>query len=63
MDQKEIAEKKLYHLASAKDLSDAIKKLEIRKERMENDLKGEAHYFFENLKPINLLNRTLQNVS
>lgn len=62
MDEKEIAEKKLYHLASAKDLSNAIQKLEDTKERMENDLKKEAHYFFENLKPINLLNRALKNV-
>lgn len=62
MDDKEIAKKKLQHVASAKDLSNAIQKLESIKEQMENELKGEAHYFFENLKPINLLNRVLQNV-
>ena len=29
---------------------------------MEDDFKEEAHYFFENLNPISVLNNTLQNV-
>ena len=62
MDDKEIAEKKLQEIASAKQLSTAIQNLETKKQKMEGDLKGDARYFFENIKPINLLNRTLKNV-
>lgn len=62
MDDKEIAGKKLQKIASSKELSTSIQNLETKKQEMEGDLKGEARYFFENIKPINLLNRTLRNV-
>ena len=62
MSEEEIVEKKLKKLTGAKDLSAAIEKLERKKAAMEDDFKEEAHNFFENLNPINVLNNTLQNV-
>lgn len=62
MNDEEKAEKKLKRIAGAKDLSIAIKNLERKKKVMEEDLKDAAHYLFENFNPINILNRTLENV-
>jgi hypothetical protein len=62
MDDEEIAKKKLKRMTGVKDLSSAIQKLERKKEAMEDDFKDEAHYFFENLNPVSLLNHTLQNL-
>lgn len=55
------AEKKLKRLSGAEDLSTAIKILEEKKAEMEDDFKDEAHHLIENLNPLNVLNRTLQN--
>jgi hypothetical protein len=57
-----IPEKKLKKLTGAEDLSTAIENLEKKKVAMEDDFKEEAHYFFENLNPINVLDNTLQNM-
>ncbi len=62
MDNEEIAQKKLKRLAGVKDLSSAIKKLEKKKEAMEDDFKDWAHNLFENLNLVNLINNTLQNL-
>ena len=62
MSEEEIAEKKLKKLTGAKDLSTAIEELERKKDAMEGDFKEEVHNLLENLKPVNVLNNTLQNV-
>lgn len=62
MDDEEIAKKKLKRIAGVKDLSSAIKKLERKKEAMEDDFKDRAHNLFENLNPITALDHTLQNM-
>lgn len=62
MSEENIPEKKLKKLTGVKDLSTAIKKLERKKEAMENDFKEDAHNFFENLNPVKVLNNTLQNI-
>ena len=62
MSEEDIPEKRLKKLTGTEDLSTTIKKLEKKKTSMEDDFRNEMHYFFENLNPINVLNRTLQNV-
>ena len=62
MSDEEIAEKKLRKLTGATDLPSAIEELEKKKQAMEDEFKEEAHYLSENLNPVNLLNRTLQNI-
>ncbi len=58
----DIPGKKLKKLTGVKELSAAIEKLERKKEAMEKDFKKEAHTIFENLNPITILDKTLQNV-
>jgi hypothetical protein len=62
MSDEKNAEKMLKELTDATKLSTAIENLETKKETMEDDFKKEVHYFFQNLHPIILLDRTLQNV-
>lgn len=62
MNDEEIAEKKINRIAGVKDISEAIKKLERKKELMENELKDQANYFLENLHPVRVLDHALQNV-
>lgn len=63
MSDEKNAEKMLKELTGATELSAAIENLERKKAAMEDNFKTEAHYFFENLNPIILLDRTLQNVT
>ena len=58
----DIPGKKLKKLTGVEELSAAIEKLERKKEAMEEDFKKEAHSIFENLNPITILDKTLQNV-
>ncbi|MEP6626394.1 MAG: hypothetical protein ABJA32_00370 [Ginsengibacter sp.] len=62
MSDEKNAEKMLKERAGTTKLSTAIENLETKKERMEDEFKKEVHFFFENLNPIILLDRTLQNV-
>jgi len=55
-------ERRIKKLAGTKGLSTAIQKLERKKELMEDDLKEQVKNFVENLNPITLLDKTLQNV-
>ncbi len=62
MSEENTPEKKLEKLSGAKNLSKAIEKLERKKEAIEDDLKDQTQNLFENLNPITLLDKTLQNV-
>ena len=63
MSEEEAPDKRLKRLTGATDLSTAIEKLEKKKTEIEDDFKEEAHYFFENLNPISVLDKTLQNLN
>lgn len=62
MNNKETAEEKLEMIASATDLTTAIKRLERKKMLMEEDLKDHMHTILESLKPTNILKHTLHEV-
>ncbi|MEO6893433.1 MAG: hypothetical protein ABI136_00285, partial [Ginsengibacter sp.] len=62
MSEENIPEKKLKKLTGVEDLSTAIEKLERKKQALENDFKDESPILFENLNPITLLDKTLENV-
>ena len=62
MNNEETAEEKLEMIANTSDLSTAIKRLERRKNVMEEDLKDHMHLLLENLKPKNILKATLEEV-
>jgi hypothetical protein len=62
MNEEDSSEKKLKEIAGANDLSSAIKKLEEKKQSIEDDLKIHAHNMVHNLSPVNVLDQTLENV-
>ncbi|WP_199727427.1 hypothetical protein [Hanamia caeni] len=62
MNEEDSSEKKLKEIAGANDLSSAIKKLEEKKQSIEDGLKVHAHNMVHNLSPVNVLDQTLENV-
>jgi len=62
MDNEEIAEEKLEAIANTTDLSVAIKRLERKKQRLEEELKDDFHTILQELKPTNLLKNTLHEI-
>lgn len=62
MSEENIPGRKLKKITGVTDLSTAIEKLEKKKAAIEDDFKEKAHHFIENLNPVKLLDRTLQNV-
>jgi hypothetical protein len=62
MNEEDSSEKKLKEIAGANDLSSAIKKLEEKKQSIEDGLKVHAHNMVHNLSPVNVWDQTLKNV-
>jgi hypothetical protein len=62
MNEEDSSEKKLKEIAGANDLSSAIKKLEEKKQSIEDDLKIHAHNMVHNLSPVNVLDQTREKV-
>src|SRR6185312_690226 len=62
MNEENSPEKKLEEISGANDLSSAIKKLEEKKQSIENGLKVHAHNMLHHLSPVNVLDQTLENV-
>ena len=62
MDNEEIAEEKLEAIANTTDLSVAIKRLERKRQRLEEELKDDFHTILQELKPTNLLKNTLHEI-
>lgn len=60
MDNEDISEGSVY--SSTEDLEVAIKRLERKKNLMEDDLKDHFHVLLEDLKPANILKNTLHEV-
>ncbi|MEO6838933.1 MAG: hypothetical protein ABI261_05490 [Ginsengibacter sp.] len=60
MDNEDISEGSVY--SSTEDLVVAIKRLERKKNVMEDDLKDHFHILLEDLKPANILKNTLHEV-
>lgn len=60
MDNEDISEGSIY--SSTEDLEVAIKRLERKKNLMEDDLKDHFHLLLEDLKPANILKNTLHEV-
>lgn len=58
----ETAKEKLEVIASASDLTTAIKRLERRKILQEEQLRDDMHTILESLKPTNILRHTLNEV-
>ena len=60
MDNEDISKGSVY--SSTEDLETAIKRLERKKNQMEEDLKEHFHIILEDLKPANILKNTLHEV-
>ena len=56
------AKEKLITIANTSDLSEAIKKLEIKRRLQEENIRDHAHDLLINLKPTNILKHTLEEV-
>lgn len=61
MDNEEPTEK-LEAIANTTDLSIAIKRLERKRQRLEEELKDDFHIILQELKPTNLLKNTLYEI-
>ncbi len=61
MDNEEPTEK-LEAIANTTDLSIAIKRLERKRQRLEEELKDDFHIILQELKPTNLLKNTLHEI-
>lgn len=62
MDNGETANEKLVKIASATELTTAIKRLERKRKLQEEDLRDEFHNMLESLKPSNILKNTIHEV-
>lgn len=62
MSNEETADEKLEMIANTTDLSTAIKRLERKKNILEEGLKDHFHILLEDLKPKNILKHTLDEV-
>ncbi len=62
INEEETAKETLERIASTDDLYKAIKRLELRKDLLEQDLKDEFHIVLETLKPSNILKNTIHEV-
>ena len=62
MDNEELAEEKLEAIANTTDLTVAIKRLERRRQRLEEELKDDFHIILQELKPTNILKNTLHEI-
>lgn len=58
----ETAKEKLISIANTSDLSEAIRKLEVKRKNQEEDIRDHAHDLLINLKPTNILKHTLEEV-
>ena len=56
------AKGKLLTIANTSDLSEAIRKLEVKRHLQEEDIRDHAHDLLVNLKPTNILKHTLAEV-
>ena len=56
------AKEKLITIANTSELSEAIKKLEVKRRFQEEDIRDHAHDLLINLKPTNILKHTLEEV-
>lgn len=62
MHNEESAEEKLEMIANTSDLATAIRRLERRKDIMEEDLKDHFHVILESLKPTNIVKYTVHEL-